>query len=391
MKTLIQNGPVITPFRLIPNGGVLIENGKIVEILERPLGDIPPNTTVVDAAGRTISPGFVDIHVHGGGGFGFLSATPEEVGKICNAHSKYGTTSIVPTTSAAPIDKTCKAINNIRAASELNAPGAQILGVHLEGPYFAQAQRGAQAPEYIICPTEEKTAQLLDAWPGGIRMMGAAPEIEGALALGTQLVKNGVVASIAHSDATFEDIERAMDYGYSDITHIYSGCSNVHRVNAYRTAGVVEAGLYFDRLTAQVIADGKHLPPSLLRLIYKCKGADRIALISDGMDPSATEIKEGTVITQPNGTQFIYEDDVMKMPDRQSFAGSCATMSRLVRNMVQLANVPLIEAVQMATMTPANIIGASNKGRLSPGFDADVILFDANVNVSYVMVQGREV
>ena len=391
MKTLIQNGPVITPFRTIPTGGVLIENGKIAEILERPLAEPPANTTVIDAGGRTISPGFVDIHVHGGGGYGFFTEGPDGIGKICHAHSKYGTTSIVPTTMAAPIDVTCDAISNIRAAAEKGTPGAQILGVHLEGPFFSQAQRGAQAPEYIICPTEENTRELLDAWPGGIRMMGAAPEIDGGLQLGKQLTNSGVVASIAHSDATFEDIERALDYGYSDITHIYSGCSIVHRVNAYRTAGVVEAGLYFDQLTAQVIADGKHLPPSLLRLIYKCKGADRIALISDGMDPAATEMDEGTILTQPNGAQFVYEDGVMKMADRQSFAGSCATMSQLVRNMVQLANVPLMEAVQMASMTPANIIGAKHKGRLSPGCDADVVLFDGDVNVSYVMVQGVEV
>lgn len=391
MKTLIQNGPVITPFRVIGMGGVLIENGKITEILESPLADIPTGTTVIDAGGRTISPGFVDIHVHGGGGLGFMAEGPDGIGKICFAHSKYGTTSMVPTTMAAPIDITCEAINNIRTAAEKDTPGAQILGVHLEGPFFSLAQRGAQAAEYIICPNEENTAQLLDTWPGGIRMMGAAPEIDGALKLGTELVKRGIVASVAHSDATFADIERALDYGYSDVTHLYSGCSIVHRVNAYRTAGVVEAGLYFDQLTAQVIADGKHLPPSLLRLIYKCKGPDRIALISDGLDPSASEIAEGTIITQPNGEQFIIEDDVMKVIDRQSFAGSCATMSRLVRNMVQLANVPLMEAVKMASMTPANIIGVHHKGRLSPGCDADVILFDENINVSYVMVQGREV
>ena len=391
MKTLIQNGPVITPFRTIPTGGVLIENGKIAEILERPLADVPAGVTVIDAGGRNISPGFVDIHVHGGGGHGFFTATPDEIGKICHAHSKYGTTSMLPTTWAAPIDDICTAVGSIRKAAEINAPGAQIIGVHLEGPFFSLAQRGAQAAEYIICPNEENTARLLDSWPGGIRMMGAAPEIDGALKLGTELVKHGVVASIAHSDATFGDIERAMDYGYSDVTHLYSGCSHVHRVNAYRTAGVVEAGLYFDELTAQVIADGKHLPPSLLRLIYKCKGADRIALISDGLDPSASEMAEGTIFTQRNGAQFIIEDDVMKVLDRQSFAGSTATMSRLVRNMVQLANVPLMEAVQMASMTPANIIGARHKGRLSPGCDADVILFDGDVNVSYVMVQGREV
>ena len=386
-KTLIQNGPVVTPTHVIPNGGVLVEGEKILEVLDRPVAEPAADIKVIDAAGRTISPGFVDLHVHGGGGLEVIDASPEEINEICLAHSRYGTTSMLPTTFAAPIDTICQAIDNIREAAE-KPTGADILGVHLEGPYFAMAQRGAQAPEYIINPCEESMSRLLDRWDG-VRMMGAAPEIPGGFELGLELVRRGIVASVAHSDGTFEDIEKAISYGYTDVTHLYSGCSHIHRVNAYRVAGVVEAGLYFDELNAQVIADGKHLPPSLLRLIYKCKGPDKIALITDGLGPSASDITEGGVYVQADGREFILDDGVMKLPDFQSFAGSCATTSRLVRNMIELAGATLLDAVKMAAQTPAAVIGATKKGRLAPGFDADIILFDDQINVSTVMVRGR--
>jgi len=218
--------------------------------------------------------------------------------------------------------------------------------------------------------------------------MGAAPEITGGMWLGTELAKRGITASIAHSNASFEEVERARDHGYTDVTHIYSGCSIVHRVNAYRVAGVVEAGLYFDDLTAQVIADGKHLPSSLLRLIYKCKSADKIALITDGLGPSAMDMPEGTVYTQRNGVEICLDDGVMKLMDKQAFAGSCATMLQCVQNMVRMAGVPLADAIKMATLTPANIIGERRKGRIAVGCDADIVLLDDELNVSKVMVLG---
>ena len=389
MRTLIQNGPVITPARVLPTGGVLIEDGKILEILDRPITDIPPGTQVIDAAGRTISPGFVDIHVHGGGGHSVMWSTPEKINAMCDAHSRFGTTSILPSTVAASIDDTVEAIDNVKAAAE-NPTSADILGIHLEGPFFSQAQRGAQAAGYIINPTPETVSRLLDRWDG-VRMMGVAPEIPRGLALGRELVRRGIVASIAHSDASFEEVELAIEHGFTDVTHLYSGCSHVHRRDAYRYAGVVEAGLYFDSLNAQVIADGKHLPASLLKLIYKCKGPDKIALITDGLEPSAMSMPEGTTFTTPNGNTMILDDGVMKVPDFQSFAGSCANMARLVRNMMELAGVPMAEAVRMASQTPASVIGTTGKGRLAPGCDADLVLIDGDVNVSLTMVRGRVV
>ena len=221
-------------------------------------------------------------------------------------------------------------------------------------------------------------------------MMGAAVERDGAWALGDELLVRGITPSIAHSNASFEQVESAMLHGFRDVTHLYSGCSMMWRKNSYRTAGVVEAGLYFDDLTAQVICDGKHLPASLLRLIYKCKGADRIALITDALETAGLDMEEGTLIRQSNGMDMVYDDGVMKLPDKQSFAGSVATTDRLVRNMIRLGGAPIHEAVVMASRTPARIIGADkHKGTLAPGMDADILLFDEDIHISRVIAMGQ--
>lgn len=178
---------------------------------------------------------------------------------------------------------------------------------------------------------------------------GAAPELPGAMALGETLQARGITASIAHSDADYHTCARALGHGYRDITHIYSGCSMLHRENGFRFGGGVEAGLLEDAFTVQVIADGCHLPPELLRLILKCKGADRISLITDALFAAGSDLPDGTVLRQANRMETILEDGVMKLPDRQAFAGSVATMDRLVRNMVQLAGAPLWDTVAMDT------------------------------------------
>ena len=390
MKTWIRGGNLLTPYQELPGGGLLLEDGKILAVLAP--GEVPPEEPmeVIEADGRYVAPGFIDIHVHGGGGYEVMGATPDEIREICRAHCRYGTTSLLPTTLASPVADICAAIDSVRE-SQTGCDDVNILGIHLEGPFLAQGQRGAQAPEYLLEPTPENISALLDRWDG-VRMMGAAPEIPGGMALGREITRRGIVASIAHSDATFAQVEEAVCHGYTDVTHIYSGCSMTHRVGAYRIAGVVEAGLYSDALTTQVIADGKHLPPELLRFIYRCKGPDRIVLITDGLAVSATEAQEGYLYTQKNGVQIVLEDGAMKVMDRLSFAGSIATMSRQVRNMVQLAGVPMVEAVRMGTANPARVIGADGrKGKLIPGHDADIILFDDQVNVSHVLVGGRTV
>ena len=306
---------------------------------------------------------------------------------MAKAHAVYGTTSVLPTTLAAPMEQLLSAVNAVRDAAG-RVKGASILGVHLEGPCLNPLQSGAQAPGSLLGPAEADIAPLLDAWPEGLVMMGAAPELAGGLSLGETLCKRGVVASIAHSDATYYQVQEAIRHGYSNVTHLYSSCSGLKRVNSYRIPGVIEAGLNLDELTVQVIADGKHLPKELLQLIYRCKGADRIQLITDGLEFSASSLTEGTVYRQLNGMDALYEDGVMKLTDRQSFAGSVATLSRCVKNMVE-AGVPLPEAVRMASTNPARLAGAKRKGAIASGMDADLVLLDKSLAPRWVMAMGE--
>ena len=384
MKTVIVGAKALLP-ECIRQCQAVVENGCILDVAEHvPLA---PDDRVIQGEGLYLCPGFVDIHVHGGGGFSAMSGKAEDVIAMANAHARHGTTSILPTTLAAPLPNLLKAVHGVRRAAALPCDAA-ILGVHLEGPCLSPAQTGAQSPDDLKIPAETDLTPLLDAWPGGVRMMGAAPELPGALALGDQLAARGIVASIAHSNATYSQVEEALSHSYCDVTHLYSSCSGLIRVHSYRVPGVIEAGLNLDALTVQVIADGKHLPLSLLQLIYRCKGAEKIELITDGLEFAAGDLVEGTVYRQLNGVETVYEDGVMKLLSRESFAGSVATMHRCVRTMVQ-AGIPLRQAVRMASENPARRVGAAKKGRIAPGMDADLLLLDEKLDVKWVMAGGR--
>lgn len=385
---LIIHVHVIQADHIIKDGAILIDNGTIQQVYARTDDALSahPDCTIIDGQYRYASSGFIDLHVHGGGGYDVMSGRSVDIIQMAQAHSRFGTTSILPTTLAAPIPQLINCIDAVRQA-QAQCTSAHILGVHLEGPYFAPSQRGAQNADHLLNPDPRDYLPLIDHWDG-IRIMGAAPELPGALALGDNLKRRGIMASIAHSDATYDQCIQARDHGYTDVTHIYSGCSSVIRRNAYRIAGVVEAGLVMDDLTVQVITDGKHLPAALLKLIYKVKGPNRIALISDGLSFAAFDAVDGQTYTQSNGIEVIYEDGVMKLPHRQAFAGSTATSNRLVRNMIQLAEVPLVDAVKMATTTPAKMLNLKTKGHMAVGYDADIILFDEDIHVSITMVNG---
>ncbi len=207
-----------------------------------------------------------------------------------------------------------------------------------------------------------------------------------------QGLKNcGILPCIGHSDATSTEAHKAFENGFTHVTHLYSCTSTVHRKNAFRYAGIVEEAYLNDEMTVEIIADGIHLPADLLRLIYKIKGTDNIALVTDSMCGAGMPEGESVLGSQENGLSVIIEDGVAKLPDRSAFAGSVAFSDRLVRNMIQVASVSLTDAVAMASKTPARIIGAENKGSLLPGYDADVVIFDENINVSLTMVAGRVV
>jgi N-acetylglucosamine-6-phosphate deacetylase len=383
----IVNGNIITPYRIIPNGTVLIEDGKIVEVLDK-------NTTIedyskIDAKGNFISPGFIDIHTHGGGGHDFMDGTVEAYLRAAEKHAEYGTTAIVPTTLTSTMEELKNTFAVYKKAKEQNIKGAAFLGIHLEGPYFSMAQKGAQDPRYIKNPMPEEYEEIL-SWSEDIIRWSAAPELEGAQEFGRRIKNKGILPSIAHSDAICEDVEKAFENGFTHITHLYSGMSGVRRINAYRYAGVIESAFLIDDMTVEIIADGVHLPASLLKMIYKIKGPEKIALVTDSMRAAGMPEGETILGSLKDGQKVIVEDGVAKLMDRTAFAGSVATTDRLIRTMMKLADVSLIDAVKMMTITPAKIIGVQNKkGSIAAGKDADLLIFDKDININMTMIEGN--
>ncbi len=380
MKLTFINASAYTDEGIIC-ANVVTENGKIVRITDT----VPEDSEVFDCGGRLLAPGYIDLHVHGGGGRSVMEGTADAILSMAQAHFAFGTTSILPTTLSMPVPDMKKAGDAIISAMKRETPFT-ILGVHHEGPCLSPAQGGAQSTDALKIPAQTDLTDLIEGC-SELKMMGVAPELEGAYELADRLSARGVVVSAAHSDAEYAQVEAGIPHGFSDVTHLYSGCSMVVRKNAFRVAGVVEAGLYFDSLTTQVIADGCHLPLSLLKLIYKCKGKERMYPVTDGLEFSAADIKEGQTVVQRNGQACIYEDGVMKLPDRKAFAGSVATMSRLVRVLVK-AGIPVEDALYMASATPAKRLGLTNKEHIRPGCDADMVLLDKDLFVKKVIAKG---
>ncbi|NIJ51450.1 N-acetylglucosamine-6-phosphate deacetylase [Dyadobacter arcticus] len=386
MKLKIKNGTLITPYRYIKNGTLVIEDGKIAGIHQ---GDIEvPDADIIDAGGKYVAPGFIDLHIHGGGGHDFMDGTVEAFLKIAETHAQYGTTALVPTTLTSEKEDLLITLDNYEKANANNLFGAQFLGMHLEGPYFALSQPGAQDPRYIRNPDPAEYEEVL-AYSSSITRWSAAPELPGAIDFGKRLKQKGILAAVAHTDAIYEEVLEAYENGYTLATHLYSAMSGVTRKNAFRYAGTIESAFLLD-MDVEIIADGVHLPAPLLKLIYKIKGPDRIALITDAMRAAGMPEGESTLGSLKNGLKVIVEDGVAKLPDRTSFAGSVSTTDRLVRNMVKMADVSLLDSVRMMTATPARIMGVDHKkGTLVAGKDADIIIFDEDINIQMTIVKGK--
>ena len=383
----IFNGQIVTPNRIIHNGTVVIRDGKINEIAE---GDLDiPDAEEIDAQGLYISPGFIDIHVHGGGGHDFMDGTEEAFLISAQTHARYGTTSMMPTTLTSEIEELYQTLELYEQADKNNKYGAQFVGMHLEGPYFSMNQKGAQDPRYIRDPDPKEYKAILNR-SSVVKRWSAAPERKGAIEFGQYLRSKGILVSMGHTDAIYEEALLGFENGYTLATHFYSCMSGVTRKNAFRYAGVVETAYLLDDMYVEIIADGIHLPPPLLKLIFKIKGTDRIALITDSMRAAGMPPGESILGSIHNGLKVIVEDGVAKLPDLSSFAGSVATADRLVRNMIQIADVPLIDAVNMITLTPADILGIRDrKGSLEAGKDADIVIFNDDIQIQLTMVKGK--
>ena len=385
MLTQIINARILTPQGWLKDGSVLIRDNKILEVTNCDLAII--GAKLIDAKGMYIVPGGVEIHVHGGGGRDFMEGTEEAFRTAIKAHMQHGTTSIFPTLSSSTIPM-------IRAAAEttekmMAEPNSPVLGLHLEGHYFNMAMAGGQIPENIKDPDPEEYIPLLEE-THCIKRWDAAPELPGAMQFGKYITAKGVLASVGHTQAEFEDIQTAYEAGYTHATHFYNAMPGFHKRKEYKYEGTVESIYLIDDMTVEIIADGIHLPKPLLQFVYKFKGADKTALCTDAMRGAGMPDGESILGSLTNGQKVIIEDGVAKLPDRSAFAGSVATADRLVRTMINIAGIPLIDAIRMITLTPARILHVdAQKGSLEEGKDADIVIFDNQINITTTISEGH--
>lgn len=379
-RVLTVKGVVFTPLETIPEGLVVVEDGKISYIGE---DRAKASGQIYDYGDSFIAPGFIDLHVHGGAGFNVMDASPRAIDGVAEYLAAGGVTSFLPTTYSAPLKDLLEVACAVGMSMERGRAGAEVLGLHLEGPYLNPVRRGAQNAAYIRPPSIEEFIEMQREAGGAVRIVTLAPELEGALDMARGLRLSGVVPSAGHTDATYDEMVEAFDAGFRHVAHLFNAMRPFH----HRDPGAAGAALADERVTVEVIADGLHLHPSVLRLVAEAKGAGYTALVSDSIMPSGLpdgEYSFGDQRVILKGGRCLLESGVL--------AGSTIRLCDAVRNMVELAGVPITEAVEMASSTPARIIGlADRKGRLQQGMDADLTIFDHGFSILLTMVGGRVV
>jgi len=387
---IFVNAKLILPDTICENGFLIEDQGIIRDTGSMDRLPRNGNAQTISCEGLYLAPGFIDIHCHGGGGNDFMDETPQAMEQAAQFHLRHGATTIFPTTCAGSDANLLRAIENFRHVRKLHNNMPYMPGLHLEGPYFNKEQAGAQNPAHIRNPAPEHYNRIMEAADGCIRRWSVAPELEGALEMARTLAPRGIVFSIAHSNAVYDEVLAAADAGFTHVTHFYSAMSAITRRQGYRLLGVTESAYLLDRLSVEIIADGLHLPPELLRLIVKCKDNSKICLVSDSMRGAGMNDGPSVLGGIDEGIPVIIEDGIAKLPDRTAFAGSVATADRLVRIMVRNAGLSIGQAVNMITKNPARIMGIINKGALETGKDADLVLFDEDIKIKRVFVNGAE-
>jgi N-acetylglucosamine-6-phosphate deacetylase len=384
---LLRNARLILPDRILSQAEMRVSEGKITDISEAQLPR-HAHEELIDLGGRLLAPGFIDLHIHGALRRDTMEADPDAFRTTCKFHASGGTTALCLTTATAPSDHIIRVLEAVKTVRAEEPVGAQILGVHIEGPYFAMAKRGAHDPELVRNPNRAEYEQWL-AHTDVITQMTLAPELPGSLELIETLTEAGIRASGGHSDATDEDAAAAHAHGMRKVTHTFNCMSTAKRDGIYRKAGLLEFALSEPDILCELIADARHVSPTLMRMTYMAKGADGIALVTDAIGGAGLAEGESFKIA---GLDCIVRDQVGILADGRALSGSVATMNRLVRNMVQLVGVPLVEAVQMATLNPARALGIENhKGRIVVGADADLVVLDDQLDVVRTFVRGRTV
>lgn len=377
MLTQLINGRILTPQGWITDGSVLISNGKILEVTNSDLAVIGAN--VIDVKGMNIIPGFVGMHIHGGGGHDYTECSFDAFNAATKAHLLHGATTVFPTLTSTSFDNIIKVAG---LCEEMMKTNKVIQGLHIEGPYLNPKMAGSQWGEFLTEPNKDEYTQIIES-TSCIRRWDISPEISGGYDFGRYTSSNGILTAITHTEAEYEDIKKAFAAGFTHAAHFYNAMPGFHKRREYKYEGTVESVYLTDGMSVEVIADGIHLPATILKLVYKLKGVEQTCLVTDAVKYAAFD-------GEMEDSRYIIENDVCKLADHSSLAGSLATMDKLVKTMVNKAGIPLEDAVRMASETPARVIGVENtKGTLQKGKDADIVILDKDVNVRCVFSYGK--
>ncbi len=392
MKDLIiKNVRPVLRNEVLPVESLRIRNGRIESIggENLPTG----NETVLDGHGAYLFPGFIDLHVHGGGNADFMDATPEAFETAVRAHLAHGTTLLCPTAMSASEEDLSAFVKAYLEFRRTSRYASLTHGLHMEGPYFSgagQHSSGAQKRDSLRLPDLAEVDRLLALADGAILRWDAAPELEGADLLARHLTARGVKCAVAHSDATAEQTAHGYDCGFSHVTHFYNAVSMHRKREQTVYAGIVEATYLDDRVSVELIGDGCHIPREDMLLALKIKGAEMVPVITDASRIAGTDLTSGRLGSLKNGTDIIVEDGVAKLPDRSSFAGSIATMDRCLRVLCHDYRIDLPTAATMLSYAPAKYMGiADTKGSIEIGKDADLVLVDTDWQIRNVLVGGE--
>lgn len=366
-------------------GSLAVENGKIIgfNIEDK-------NSEIIDVDGGYVIPGFIDIHVHGGGGADFMDGNVRAFEKALKTHLSHGTTTIYPTTMSSPFLEILDTFKVYREVIKRNNVKINLGGLHLEGPFLSPKMCGAQRLDLIIQPMDE-TIQSLKENSDIIARITCAPEVDNVIDMAKKLIPCGISFSMGHTNATYEQAEDAVKHGFSSITHLYSATSGFHKVNQKVHIGVTQAGLGVEELYVELIGDGCHVPKELLRLVSKIRGFDKVCIVTDAMRAAGTNVTESYLGKICPENRVIIDDGVAKLPDKSFFAGSIGTMDRALNFAVKTAEISICDAVKMLSLTPAKLMNISDhKGSIEIGKDADLVVCDKDLSVKSVYVKGQK-
>lgn len=375
---IFSNGRLIFPDGIHDGLELVVENGKIAEIRERSAAES------TDLAGNYLAPGFIDLHLHGALGRDTMEATPEAFQTICDYHASGGTTSLLLTTVTAPIAEIANVLRAVRASA---GSIKQIAGVHVEGPFISKARAGAQRAEFIRDPNTDLLDQLL-AFADVIKIVTLAPELPGALALISRLRMHNIVVSGGHSDASDIEARAGFEYGMHQVTHTFNAMSSARRRGIYREAGLLEFALSEPDIVCELIADGHHVSPTLMKMLYRAKGPRGICLVTDATAGAGLPAGKEFFLS---GRSCVVGDGVCLLADRSALAGSASRMIDLIRVMVNEVKISLPEAVAMATANPAHALGLTAKGKLEAGADADFVVLSKDLQVVQTFAAGARI